>query len=133
MIFKYKGANYSKNEYFFGPNSSNSQETGRREDEKKTPYQMFLEDDGPYSRKLYGPVKAGESDRPRQEKEKGNKLVIKNFVFRSKNNYVLERDQEALTQDWDTNQAVKKGLLWHQRDKLFSRWEKCSGELTADR
>ena len=45
VVIKYKGSEYSKNEYFFGVKS---------EPAKKTPYQMFLEDDGPYSRKLYG-------------------------------------------------------------------------------
>ena len=28
----------------------------RSRDGSKTPFEMFLEDDGPYSRKLYGPV-----------------------------------------------------------------------------
>ena len=90
VIFKYKGANYSKNEYFFGnttrrtePKYSNDYLAA--EQDKKTPYQMFLEDDGPYSRKLYGPLKHSE-----QERDK-DKLVIKNFVYKSKDYLSLVR------------------------------------------
>ncbi|XP_023327865.1 uncharacterized protein LOC111700993 [Eurytemora carolleeae] len=50
VVFKYKGENYSKNQYFFGDSKKQEKET------RKTPFEMFLEDDGPYSRKLFGPV-----------------------------------------------------------------------------
>ena len=89
VVFKYKGANYSKNEYFFGNTN-----TTRRSDHKyssdylsvddqakKTPFQMFLEDDGPYSRKLYGPLKSREGER---ENQPNDKLIIKNFVNKSR-------------------------------------------------
>ena len=31
------------------------------------------------------------------------------------------QDRDGTPSDCDTKQAVKKGLLWHQKDKLFSR------------
>ena len=74
VIFKYKGAEYSKNEYFFGIKSEQSN--------KKTAYQMFLEDDGPYSRKLFGPIT--------QKTENGTeKLSFRNFVYKSKRHFTL--------------------------------------------
>ena len=76
VIFKYKGAEYSKNEYFFGIKSEQSN--------KKTAYQMFLEDDGPYSRKLFGPIA--------QKVENGSeKLSFRNFVYKSKRHFTLVR------------------------------------------
>ena len=51
------------------------------EQDKKTPFQMFLEDDGPYSRKLYGPLKNSEDE---GENKQNEKFFIKNFVFKSK-------------------------------------------------
>ena len=76
VIFKYKGAEYSKNEYFFGIKSEQSN--------KKTAYQMFLEDDGPYSRKLFGPIA--------QKAETGaEKLSFRNFVYKSKRHFTLVR------------------------------------------
>ena len=76
VIFKYKGAEYSKNEYFFGIKSEQSN--------KKTAYQMFLEDDGPYSRKLFGPIA--------QKVENGTeKLSFRNFVYKSKRHFTLVR------------------------------------------
>ena len=73
VIFKYKGAEYSKNEYFFGI---------KNEQTKKTAYQMFLEDDGPYSRKLFGPL-SQKQDNPSE------KLSFKNFVYKSKRHFTL--------------------------------------------
>ena len=32
----------------------------------------------------------------------------------------------------DTKQVVRKGILWHQRDKLFSRWKERFFILTKD-
>ena len=60
----------SKNQYFFGGDGGGEsrRNLSREAESKKTPYEMFLEDDGPYSRKLYGPV-----DGPRTEA--GNKRV----------------------------------------------------------
>ena len=73
VIFKYKGAEYSKNEYFFGIKS---------EQTKKTAYQMFLEDDGPYSRKLFGPI-------AQKAENQNEKLSFKNFVYKSKRHFTL--------------------------------------------
>ena len=73
VIFKYKGAEYSKNEYFFGIKS---------EQNKKTAYQMFLEDDGPYSRKLFGPI-------AQKAENQNEKLSFKNFVYKSKRHFSL--------------------------------------------
>ena len=75
MIFKYKGAEYSKNEYFFGIKNEQTS--------KKTAYQMFLEDDGPYSRKLFGPLTQ------KQENQNETKLSFKNFVYKSKRHFTL--------------------------------------------
>lgn len=114
VIFKYKGAEYSKNEYFFGIKSEQSN--------KKTAYQMFLEDDGPYSRKLFGPIA--------QKVENGTeKLSFRNFVYKSKRHFTLQNDDDG---GCDTKQVVRKGILWHQRDKLFSRWKERFFILTKD-
>ena len=75
VIFKYKGAEYSKNEYFFGIKSDQA---------KKTAYQMFLEDDGPYSRKLFGPI-------AQKQEAQNEKLSFKNFVYKSKRHFTLVR------------------------------------------
>ena len=32
----------------------------------------------------------------------------------------------------DTKQVVRKGIIWHQRDRLFSRWKERFFILTAD-
>ena len=60
VLFKYKGAMHSKNQYFFG-NTNTTRHSDNylsvAEQDKKTPFQMFLEYDGPYSRKLNGPLK----------------------------------------------------------------------------
>ena len=58
------------------------------EQNKKTPFQMFLEDDGPYSRKLYGPLKNTEDEVKNKPDER---LFIKNFVFKSKDFHPLVR------------------------------------------
>jgi len=134
VIFKYKGANYSKNEYFFGNTVKRTEpkfSTKYLEDDqdKKTPYQMFLEDDGPYSRKLYGPIQHSDQERDYQPQDK---LVIKNFVHKSKDYFALPRAGDSIPPDCDTKQAVKKGLLWHQKDKLFSRWKERFFILTKD-
>jgi len=64
VIFKYKGEQYSKNQYFFG-----DQQKQKEQEPKKTPFEMFLEDDGPYSRKLFGPP-------PPTQEEKNNKKKL---------------------------------------------------------
>ena len=47
----------------------------RSRDGAKTPFEMFLEDDGPYSRKLYGPVTAKAT---RSSQISGGKLEVVN-------------------------------------------------------
>ena len=47
-------------------------------------------------------------------------LENKSLFFCPTKLFVLQ-DGDDLCGDLDTKQAVKKGLLWHQRDKLFSR------------
>ena len=90
VVFKYKGENYSKNEYFFGNTARRSEPkyssdyVSVQEQNKKTPYQMFLEDDGPYSRKLYGPLNHNKAE---QDIRSSDKHFIENFVYKSKENY----------------------------------------------
>ena len=68
--------------------------------EGKTPYEIFLEDDGPYSRRLFAPVTNKQQETSTftpakcQEEEKKTKIL-------------------------------KKGLLWHKDDGILSRQE-CS-------
>ena len=87
VIFKYKGAMHSKNQYFFG-NTNTARHSDNylsvAEQDKKTPFQMFLEDDGPYSRKLYGPLKDRENE---GESKLHERLCTKNFLFKSKEFY----------------------------------------------
>ena len=120
VIFKYKGEKYSKNEYFLGNSEDllNTSETSQRERGRKTPFEMFLEDDGPYSRKLYGPVTSDQSD-PRQL-HKAEKVTMKN-IFSKPSEFQVQycsKSEHDLTRGLS---AVKKGILWQQRDKLFSR------------
>ena len=86
VVFKYKGENYSKNEYFFGNTARRSEPkhsdyVAVQDQNKKTPYQMFLEDDGPYSRKLYGPFNHNKAE---HENRSSDKHFIKNFLYKSK-------------------------------------------------
>ena len=45
---------------------------------------MFLEDDGPYSRKLFGPL-------AQKQEAQNEKLSFKNFVYKSKRHFTLVR------------------------------------------
>ena len=67
--------------------------------EQKTPYEIFLEDDGPYSRKLFAPVTRDASE---------NRKYTENLRV----NKIQEETKTKIN---------KKGLLWHKGDKLFSR------------
>ena len=157
VVFQYKGEMLSKNQYFFGGDVGETRRS-RETEIKKTPYEMFLEDDGPYSRKLYGPVDGPRTENrhgPREEAgnkriqaavSSGNvyggaeKQIFNNLVdsHREKDNdsevstegveQVRIRSVIILSQEDDDeefgdepNKAVKKGLLWQQRDRLFSR------------
>ena len=100
VLFKYKGAMHSKNQYFFGYTNppryseprhpSNYLSVDEHEQDKKTPFQMFLEDDGPYSRKLYGPVKQSDNEHE-QERQPHDILFIKDFMYKSKSYFPLVR------------------------------------------
>ena len=80
---------------------------------RKTPFEIFLEDDGPYSRKLFGPV---DSDASTQAK------VTSRDIATSKSTEFLDKSgKEFVERDIRSISAIKKGLLWQQRDKLFSR------------
>merc|ERR1712186_267403 len=83
VVFKYKGENYSKNEYFFGTTARHSEPkySSDYEQNKKTPYQMFLEDDGPYSRKRYGPLNHNKAV---HDNRSSDKHFIRNFLYKSK-------------------------------------------------
>lgn len=92
ITIDYRGEKISKSRYFFGdilhkssgPSSGTSANSGRagaksrlgflKEDRqqkgRKTAVDLFLEDAGPYSRKLYGPPPSKESSK---EKTKSNK------------------------------------------------------------
>jgi hypothetical protein len=83
---------------------------------KRTPFEMFLEDDGPYSRKLYGPVK---SDKSVTNKDRRiEKVVMKNVITRRNEPCFVDSTNSSSTFD---QMSIKKGLLWQQRDSLFSR------------
>ena len=98
VIFKYKGAEYSKNEYFFGIKSEQTS--------KKTAYQMFLEDDGPYSRKLFGPI----TQKPENQNE--TKLSFKNFVYKSKRHFTLVSTSKILLV------KCRKNICWCMQQQL---------------
>ena len=91
---------------------------------RKTPFEIFLEDDGPYSRKLFGPV-VSDSTKPKN----GDKvtpsvpsaLSSSRNISSSKSTEYLDNTQEFVERDLRSISAIKKGLLWQQRDKLFSR------------
>ena len=65
--------------------------------ERKTPYEIFLEDDGPYSRRLFSPVSG---DRFQTNQFRPNKCEVHD-------------DKKSL--------IIKKGLLWYKGDTFFSR------------
>ena len=120
VIFKYKGQKYSKNEYFLGNNEDfrNTSETSQRERGRKTPFEMFLEDDGPYSRKLYGPVTGDQSGN--RQLYKAEKVTMKN-IFSKHSEFQVQYSTKSEHDLAKGLSAVKKGILWQQRDKLFSR------------
>jgi len=111
---------------------------GGGESVTKTPFEIFLEDDGPYSRKLYGPVtpKSSLLDRSRERQSQKtfchsklvgglNKLRREKLVYTPADNF-REKLQE------DVPRPVRKGLLWQQKDKFFSRWKERFFVLTDD-
>jgi len=161
VIFKYKGENYSKNQYFFGETKQKEQ----KEEPRKTPFEMFLEDDGPYSRKLFGPVQPNNNNNNNNNNSNStstrqispqssdtttrDRCSMKNLIGRSRemDSYeeedgrgrmegfkdpVKELVREEEEGDQDAQHAVRKGVLWQQRDRLFSRWKERFIVLTRD-
>ena len=85
--FKYRSGNHQPMpEYFSGCRLKNGLEPQVKPIQRstRTPFEMFLEDDGPYSRKLYGPVKSGKSVSSYKDR-KIEKVVMKNVITRMPN------------------------------------------------
>ena len=67
----------------------------RSRDGSKTPFEMFLEDDGPYSRKLYGPVtpktprNIQRFDKRQSVQTRKEKIVYTTFMGQN----ILEKDK----------------------------------------
>ena len=92
---------------------------------RKTPFEIFLEDDGPYSRKLYGPApQSCETQNSKSSKSghQGEKVTTsgRNMPSSKSTEYLVD-PQDCVERDLRSISAIKKGLLWQQRDKLFSR------------
>ena len=96
--------------------SSRAREKEKPVSGRKTPFEIFLEDDGPYSRKLFGPV---DSDTSTQQA----KVTPRDIAASSKSTEFLDKSGKEFVEQRDIRSisAIKKGLLWQQRDKLFSR------------
>ena len=132
-----------------------SQRKGSRQGRarSKTPFEMFLEDDGPYSRKLYGPVTPttcskrqrsgerqngflsshdGEMEMPSCNKERivytsnlcalthyqgVRRIIFKIIQFLQ---VILQESEDHEDQETYPKSAMK-GLLWQQKDRIFSR------------
>ncbi len=71
VTFRINGEKMSKSKYFFGSSSGNKKQAHKSAEsnnnpsetkKKKTAVDIFLEDKGPYSRKLYGPPPSKTSD-----------------------------------------------------------------------
>ena len=109
-----------KNSDFYMGKSDNYLNKDRDRDRggggRKTPFEIFLEDDGPYSRKLYGPL----SDSTKTKT--GDRVTHSSRnISSSKSTEYLDNTQDFVERDLRSISAIKKGLLWQQRDKLFSR------------
>lgn len=112
-------------EYYLGKSDNflNRDRSGGR----KTPFEIFLEDDGPYSRKLYGPVaQQGGCDSTKTKAGMAAAAADKvttssRNISSSKSTEYLDNTSDFVERDLRSISAIKKGLLWQQRDKLFSR------------
>jgi len=130
-VLKHKSEKHVQNEYF----SNNSEmilnvpDKSGRERGRKTPFEMFLENDGPYSRKLYGQVT---KDQGKHHKDhQSEKTKMKNIF--TKPIELSNQLSVVAGQDIVRNlSVVKKGILWQQRDSLFSRWKERFFILTDD-
>merc|ERR1719483_1695029 len=119
---------------FIRKNDSNRSRNGA-----KTPFEMFLEDDGPYSRKLYGPLtpKAPRNMQRNHERQSIHKPKTKNnnssknqMQIKEKIIYTLKTGETQ--EEVESHRPVQKGLLWQQKDKFFSRWKERFFILTED-
>lgn len=112
-----------------------------RSEVAKTPFEIFLEDDGPYSRKLYGPVTSSKSsvlERSRDRQSQNQKSFSPSKIVgglsklrKEKLVYTPVDNFREKLQD-DLPRPVRKGLLWQQKDKFFSRWKERFFILTDD-
>jgi len=140
ITFRMDGEKMSKNRYFFGGELKSAMKTKTTRESKenrksrKTAVDIFLEDQGPYSRKLYGPPPATQESGsgPENMKQKTTKTRPRSqealLNSSSASNGALA---ENPIQEGDDG-VLKKGLLWQQRDKLFSRWKERYFILTKD-
>jgi len=121
---------------FFGKNGSK-----RSRDGPKTPFEMFLEDDGPYSRKLYGPLTPTTPRNIQRTQERQSVLKRPEKILHSNipesqarkerlvyTNMIVQNNKD----DLECARSIKKGLLWQQKDKFFSRWKERFFILTKD-
>ena len=74
----------------------------------KTPFALFLEDDGPYSRKLFGPLANREEEGEARGRQKEREIYS-------------DKCAQDNVKDFGGTKEIKKGTLWKHRDKLFSR------------
>ena len=105
-------------EYYLGK-SDNYLNKDRGGGGRKTPFEIFLEDDGPYSRKLYGPV--SDSSKMKSADKVTTSTSSRNISSSKSTEYLDKTTQDYVERDLRSISAIKKGLLWQQRDKLFSR------------
>jgi len=116
----------------FHPKPNNNKETSR--EVTKTPFEIFLEDDGPYSRKLYGPVtpKPSAIDRSRERQSQKNHSKLVGGLSKLRKEKLVYTPADNFREKEDVPRPVKKGLLWQQKDKFFSRWKERYFILTED-
>ena len=121
--FKYRSGNHQPMpEYFSGCRLKNGLKPQVKPIQRsiRTPFEIFLEDDGPYSRKLYGPVKSDKLVTSYKDR-KIEKVVMKNVITRRPEQGFVDSSNSSSSFD---GMSIKKGLLWQQRDSLFSRYVK---------
>merc|ERR1712038_168368 len=116
----------------FHPKPNNNKETSR--EVTKTPFEIFLEDDGPYSRKLYGPVtpKPSAIDRSRERQSQKNHSKLVGGLSKLRKEKLVYTPADNFREKEEVPRPVKKGLLWQQKDKFFSRWKERYFILTED-
>ena len=59
-------------------------------------------------------------------------MILFTFQISSAVDDVFDEDIEDMTSSSASSTTIKKGLLWQQRDKLFSRWKERYFILTKD-